>query len=62
MSNPCITSDSSSFIIYDSLDAVWLWNPSVTRDSISMMIYESLEAVWVFESMRSLSQQFVDDL
>jgi hypothetical protein len=52
LSNPCVTRDSSSLIIYESLGAVWLWNPSVTRDSISLMIYESLGAVWAVESMR----------
>jgi len=49
-------------IIYDYLEAVWLWNPLVTRDSISLIIYESLEAVWAVESMRHQSQQFIDDL
>jgi hypothetical protein len=34
-------------MIYESLEAVWLWNPSVSRDSISLMIYESLGAVWL---------------
>jgi len=48
-------------MIYDSLEAIWLWNPSVTRDSISLMIYESLGAVWAVEFTYHSRQQFVDD-
>jgi len=57
---PCVTRHTSSFMIYDSLGALWLWNPLVTRDSISLMIYESVGAVWLLNpSVNSGSISFM---
>jgi len=52
MSNPRVTRESSSLMIFESLCGVWAVNPGVTRDSSSLMISESLGAVWAFESTR----------
>ena len=52
LSNPCVTRDSSSLLIYESLRLFGLSNPCVTRESSSLLIYESLRAVWVVEAMR----------
>jgi hypothetical protein len=60
MSNPCVTRDSSSLMISESLTLVVLSNPRVTPDSSSLMFYEFLGAVWAVESMRHPGQQFVD--
>jgi len=60
MSNPCVNRDSSSLMISESLEAVWVSNPCVTRDSISLMVSESLAVVWAVESLRQPLQQFVD--
>jgi hypothetical protein len=50
--NPCVTRDSSSLMIYESLGLFGLSNATVARDSNSLMISESLGAVWAVESMR----------
>jgi hypothetical protein len=50
--NPCVTRDSSSLMVSESLAVVWLSNPFVTRDTRSLLISESLEAVWAVESVR----------
>ena len=52
LSNPCVTRDSSSLIISESLGLFGLSNPCVTRDCRSLLISESLGAVWTVESMR----------
>jgi len=52
MSNPCVTRDSNSLMISETLGAVWVSNPCVTRDSSSLVISESLGAVWAVESLR----------
>ena len=54
LSNPCVTRDSSSLVISESLGLFGLLNPMVTRDSSSLMISESLRAVWAVESMRHM--------
>jgi hypothetical protein len=59
LSNPCVTRDSSSLIISESLGLFGLWNPCVTPDSTSLIISESLGAVWAVESMCHPWQQFV---
>jgi hypothetical protein len=38
LSNPRVTGDSSSSMISESLEAVWLSNPCVTGDSSSLLI------------------------
>ena len=62
MSNPCVSPDSSSLMICESLGVFALSNPSVSRYSSSLMIYESVGAVCAVESVRHLGQEFVDDL
>jgi hypothetical protein len=52
LSNPCVTRDSSSLIIYESLGLFGLSNPCVTRDNSSFVFYESLGAAWAVEPMR----------
>jgi len=52
MSNPCVTRDSSSLMISESLGLFGLSNPWVTRDSSSLLISESLRYGWDVESMR----------
>jgi len=52
MSNPCVTRDSSSLLISESLRLLGLSNQCVTRDSSSLLISESIGAVWAVESMR----------
>jgi hypothetical protein len=49
LSNPCVTHDSSSVMISESLRLL-----CVTRDSSSLIISESLGAVWAVEAMRHL--------
>jgi len=61
MSNSCVTRDSSSLLISESLGLFGLSNQCVTRDSSSLMFYESLGALWAVESMRHPWQQLVDD-
>jgi hypothetical protein len=39
MSNPCVTRDSSSLLISESLGLFALSNPCVTRDSSSLLVY-----------------------
>jgi len=51
LSNPCVTSASSSLMIYESLGAVWLSNPSVPSHSSSFMIFDTLVVVWDVESI-----------
>jgi hypothetical protein len=52
MSNPCVTRDSSSLMISESLGLFGLSNPWFTRDSSSLLISESLRDGWDVESMR----------
>jgi hypothetical protein len=54
--NPCVTRDSSSFVITESLGLFRVLNPYVTRDSSSFLISESLGAVPAVESMRQPRQ------
>jgi len=61
LSTPCVTSYSSSLMIFDSQGLFWLSNASVARDSSSLMISESLGAVWAVEFTVHPRQQFVDD-
>jgi len=61
LSNPWVTSYSSSLMIFDSLGLFWLSNASVARVSNSLMISESLGAVWAVECTFHPRQQFVDD-
>ena len=62
LSNPCVTRDTSSLMISESLGLFGLSNPMVTRDNSLLMFYESLGAVWAVEPMRHPLQQFVDDI
>ena len=52
MSNPCVTLDSNSLIISETLGLFGLSNPCVTRDISSLVISEALGAVWADESVR----------
>ena len=52
LSNPCVTRDSSSLMISESLRLLGLSNPWVTRDSSTLLFDESLGAVWAVEPMR----------
>jgi len=52
LSNPCVTRDSNSLIISETLEAVGLSNPCVTSDISLLVISESLGAVWAVESLR----------
>jgi hypothetical protein len=52
LSNPCVTRDSISFMIFESLGLCGLSNPCVTRDSSSFMISEPLGSFGAVESMR----------
>jgi hypothetical protein len=45
LSNPCVTRDSSSLLIYESLRLFGLSNPCVTRESSLLMISQSIGAV-----------------
>jgi hypothetical protein len=49
LSNPCVTRDSSSLLISESLRLFGLSNPCVTRDSSSLMFSQSVGAVWAGE-------------
>jgi hypothetical protein len=51
MSNPCVTRDTSSLMISQSLGVFGLSNPCETRDSSSLMVSESLAVVWAVESL-----------
>ena len=62
LSNPCLTRDTISLKIYESVGAVALSNPCLTHASSELKIYESLGAVCPVESLRHPLQQFVDDL
>jgi len=62
LSNPCVSRDTSSLMIYASLGLVALSNPCLTHDTISLKIYESKGAVCAVESLRRPCQQFVDYL
>jgi hypothetical protein len=46
---PCVTRDSSSLMISESLRLFGLSNPCVTHDSSSLMISQSVGAVWAGE-------------
>jgi len=61
LSTPCVTSYSSSLMIFDSLGLFWVSNATVVRDSSSLMISESLGAVWAVQCTFHRRQQFVDD-
>jgi hypothetical protein len=52
LSNPCVTRDSSSLLISESLRLFGLSNPWVTRDSSSLMFSQSVGAVWAGEFIR----------
>jgi hypothetical protein len=52
LSNPCVTRDSSSLMISQSVGLFGLANSSVTRDRNSLVISECLGAIPAVESMR----------
>jgi hypothetical protein len=51
LSNPWVTRDSSSLLIYESYGLFGVSNPCVTLNSSSLLISESLQAVWAVESL-----------
>jgi len=61
MSNPCVTRESRSLIIFESLGAVWAVETMSHHHSSSLVFYESLGAAWAVEPIRHPLQQFVDD-
>ena len=52
LSNPCVTRDSRSLMVSESLAVVGLSSPCVKRDNSLLVISESLGAVWAVESLR----------
>jgi hypothetical protein len=61
LSNPSVTHDSCSLMIYESRGLFGLSNICVTRDSSSLMISQSLGALWAVECNCHTLEQFVDD-
>jgi len=62
MSNTCVSCDSSSLMIYESLGLFALSNPCLTRDTISLKIYESVGAACAVESLPHPCHHFIEDL
>jgi hypothetical protein len=59
LSNPCVTRDSSSLMISQSVGAVWAGK--FIRDRNSLVISECLWTIPAVESMRQPRLEFVDD-
>jgi hypothetical protein len=60
LSNPCVSRECTSLIIYEALGLFGPSNTWVSRYSTSLIISESLVAVWAVESMGLPLQLFID--